>query len=142
LGAEVLATEVLTPTIDRASYFSCAEPCGNLFLDPDTGLRLRRTPPRKSPEYVFAPELIDLVRKRPDALTLVFDQSLRRGSERLQVGEKLRHLRYHEVFGLAYVSHACFVMVGQDRELMDPASQRLSSESKLPQGRLQRIGYA
>jgi hypothetical protein len=54
---------------------------------------------------------MDLVEMRPDALTLVFDQGLRRGFERPQVEDKLRYLRDYEVFGFAYVSHACFVVV-------------------------------
>jgi hypothetical protein len=142
LGAEIVSTQVLTPATDRSSYFSCAQFCKNLFLDPDTGLRLQRTSLERSPAYIFASGLINLVEMRPDALTLVFDQSLRRGFERPQVEEKLRYLRDHEVFGFAYVSHACFVVVGRDQDLVARASQRLISESKLPEERLLRIGRA
>lgn len=141
LGAEVVSTEVLTPATDRSSYFSCAEPCGNLLLDPDTGLRLQSARPGKAPAYVFAPELISLVERRPDALTLVFDQSFSYGSGRLEVADKLRHLHRREVFGFAYVSHACFVVVGQDQALVDRASRQLTSESKLPGERLLRVSH-
>jgi hypothetical protein len=47
--------------------------------------RISKTPSLVSPEYVFAPELIDLAKMRPDALTPTFNQSHRRRSERLQV---------------------------------------------------------
>ncbi len=142
LGTEVVSTEVLTPATDRSSYFSCAQFCKNLFLDPDTGLRLQRTPLERSSAYIFASELMELVEMRPDALTLVFDRSLRRGFERPQAEEKLRYLRDHGVFAFAYVSHACFVVVGRDQGLVARASQRLIGESKLPEERLLRIGRA
>ena len=136
-----MSREVLTPAPDRSSYFACAEPCGNLLLDPDTGVRLQSVRPGKAPAYVFAPELISLVKWRPDALTLVFDQSFSYGAGRLEVAEKLRHLHCHEVFGFAYVSHACFLVVGQDQALVDRTSRQLTSESKLPGERLLRIGH-
>ncbi len=141
LGAEVVSTEVLTAATDRSSYFSRAEPCRNLFLDPDTGLRLQSVRPGRAPAYLFAPELVSLVRRRPDALTLVFDQSFSYVSGRLEVEDKLCHLHRHEVFGFAYVSHACFVVVGQDQALVDRAFQQLASASKLPVERLLRIGH-
>jgi hypothetical protein len=140
LDAEIVSTEVLTSATDRSSYFSCAEPFGNLLLDPDTGLRLQRTRPGKAPAYMFAPELISLVERRPDALNLVFDQSFSYGSGHLKVKDKLRHLHRHEVFGFAYVSHACFVVVSQDQALVDRAYRQLASESKLPGERLLRVG--
>ena len=43
LGAKVISTDVLTLASDRSAYFSCARSCGNLFLDPDTGLRMHPT---------------------------------------------------------------------------------------------------
>jgi len=85
--------------------------------------------------------LVSLVKWRPDALTLVFDQSFSYGAGRLEVAEKLRHLHCHEVFGFAYVSHPCFLVVGQDQALVDRASRQLTSESKLPGERLLRIGH-
>jgi hypothetical protein len=38
LGAKVISTDVLTNNTDRSAYFSGACSCGNLFLDPDTGI--------------------------------------------------------------------------------------------------------
>jgi len=140
LDASVASTDVLTPDTKRSSYFLCVESCGNLFLDPNTGLRLRSTRSRRAPEFLFATELMGFVRQRPDALTLVFDQSVGRGSERLHAEEKLHYLRQLEVFSFAYVSHACFVVAGQDRSLVDHATRRVISESKLPNERLLHVG--
>ena len=139
LDAEVVSTDVLTTDINRPSYFSCVEACENLFLDPDTGLRLRDTRSTRAPAYLFANELMEFARSRPNALTIVFDQSVTRGSERLDVERKLRHLHQHEVFSFAYISHACFTVVGQDRHLVDRALERLISESRLPADRLLRL---
>jgi hypothetical protein len=93
----------------------------------------------KAPSYLFAAELVDLVRKRGDALTLVFDQSVRRGVEHIDMEKKLRHLQHHEVFSFAYISHACFIVVGLDYSLIDRAFDQLIGDSRLPDERLLRI---
>lgn len=81
LGATIISTEELTLTEDRSAYFSSALSCGNLFLDPDKGLCMSSK--HKEPQkYLFASELIWLTKQRPTSLTIVFDQSVRRGSER------------------------------------------------------------
>jgi hypothetical protein len=124
LGAKVVSTDVLTVDTDRLAYFSCASSCGHLFLDPDTGLRMLSTRGVRAPEYIFASELVRLCEERPGSLTLVFDQSVGRGSEHLHLEGKIRELRRHRVFGSAYVSHACFVIAGQDRALVERARRR------------------
>ncbi len=132
LGAKVVSTEVLTLDTDRLAYFSCAASCGNLFLDPDTGLRMRSTRGVRAPEYLFASELVRISEQRPKSLTLVFDQSVGRGSEQLHLEGKLRDLRHHGVFGTAFVSHVCFVIAGRDRGLVERARSHIVTESKLP----------
>ena len=54
-------------------------------------------------------------------MTVVFDQSVGRGSEKLHLERKLRELRHHSVYGFAYVSHACFMFVSKDRSLVERA---------------------
>ena len=77
LGAKVICAEVLARDVNRVAYLSCAGKCGNLFLDPDTGLRLRETDCRKPKAgYLFLEELVRLSKQRSHSLTLVFDQSL------------------------------------------------------------------
>src|SRR2546429_1762795 len=99
LSAKIVSTEVLTLDTERAAYFSCGLSCGHLFLDPDTGLRMRPTRGVRAPEFLFASEVVYLAERRPDSLTLVFDQSVGRGSERLHLERKVRELRHHGVFG-------------------------------------------
>jgi hypothetical protein len=135
LAVTVVSREVLTVDTDRLAYLAPASSCAHLFLDPDTGLRMRPTRGVRAPEYLFASELVRLAEKRPASLTVVFDQSVRRGSERLHLEGKLRELRHHDVYGFAYVSHACFLVVGMDRQQVEVARSRIIAESRLPDHR-------
>jgi hypothetical protein len=135
LGARMICTEVLTPTTDRGSYLSCASKCGNLFLDPDTGLSLRDTRLRSpKTKYLFAREFVQLIEQRPNALTLVFDQSLPRGKEHASMEHKLEELQ-GGVHCFAYMSHACFILGSGDEGLVRRAFKRVISESRLPETR-------
>jgi hypothetical protein len=136
LEAKIVSTEVLRLDTDRSAYFACTASCGHLFLDPNTGLRMRTTRGADAPQYVFAAELQRLVKERPDSLTVVFDQSVGRGSERTHLEAKLQQLREQGVFGFAYASHACFVVTGRDRALIDRARARVIAESRLPESRI------
>lgn len=135
LDARIISTQVLTATTNRESYLSCASRTGNLFLDPDTGLRLSPTNGLRAPEYLFSDELVRITLCRPKALTLVFDQSLPRGKERGALEHKLMKLLTHGVHCFAYVSHACFVVAGHDRALIECALNHIILESKLPANR-------
>jgi len=136
LGAKIISTEVLKPETDRIAYFECALLCNHLFLDPDTGLRMRSTRGKRGPLFVFASDLIRLSMRRPDSLTLVFDQSLSRGLEReVSLSAKLDELRRDGVFGFAYVSHACFILTSQNRSLLVQAREDFIKKSGLPEKR-------
>jgi hypothetical protein len=135
LGVTVVSRDVLTVDTDRTAYLAPASSCGHLFVDPDTGLRMRPTRGVRAPEYLFARELVRLADQRPAYLTIVFDQSVGRGSERLHLERKLRDLRHHDLYGFAYVSHACFLVACKDRGLVEGARSRIISESLLPEGR-------
>jgi hypothetical protein len=137
LKARLISCEVLGET-DRSSYFTCCKQAGNLFLDPDTGLRLRPLTAARSVEYLFASEVIELAKARPDALTLVFDQSVARGKERGQIEKKLSYFSEHGLDAFAYISHACFVVVGQAEGPVDRAYSRIRDESRLPDHRFAR----
>jgi hypothetical protein len=83
LGVPLLSSDVLETGTNRETYFASARSCqGNLFLDPDTGLRLEVGRAKNHPSYLFGSEVISIVSERPKSLTLVFDQSLARGRER------------------------------------------------------------
>lgn len=136
IGAKVVSTEVLAQDTDRSAYLSCAASCFHLFLDPDTGLLMRPTTSRSAVHYLFASELQWLTERRPDALTIVFDQSIVRGQERGCLETKLRRLRDQGVLAFAYISHACFLIAGRERLLVEQARRGILTESRLPPDRI------
>ncbi len=133
LGARIICTQVLTTSTDRESYLAGAANCGNVFLDPDTGFSLAERRPKE--KYLFKDELIHLATQRPQSLTLVFDQSLARGSERKDMEHKLSELQSYEISCFAYISHAAFVVCSSDAELIDQAVKRVIAMSRLPERR-------
>lgn len=138
LGTRILSREVFIAGVDRDAYLAPARDCReHVFLDPDTGIRLRPTRGTKAPQYIFGPELVAIAGARPGRLTLVFDQALPRGAERQrrQLQDKLSALAAQGVHGVAYVSHACFVLVGQDGTAVARAFEMVMKESRLPRSR-------
>jgi hypothetical protein len=139
LGTRVLSCDVFTLEVDRDIYLAPARDCDDhVFLDPDTGIRLDRVGGKKAPAYVFGAELLAIASARPGRLTLVFDQSLARGAERQQLKGKLDTFARGGIHGVAYVSHACFVLVGTDSSLVETAFENLKRESRLPDSRFLR----
>ena len=84
LGVQVVSPTRLTASTNRARHLAALAHHRHIFLDPDTGIKLR--PPKRSDavKYVLAPELISLCRESPERLLLVFDQSVPRGA-RVQI---------------------------------------------------------
>ncbi len=142
LGADLVSAEELTPRTDRAAYFSSCRNAGNLFLDPDTGIRLEPRRDSKSINYIFGPELIALSRARPERLLLVFDQSYSRGNQEPQIQEKLAFFASYNVYGFAYCSHAPFLVLSAKAELIARAHDNLLEISGLPSSRLVTLGAA
>ena len=142
LGVRVISTEVLKPDTDRSAYFSCARSCGNLFLDPITGLRIEETTRRKIANYLLGSDVALLMRERQNHLLLVFDQSLPNGKDefrRQQLSKKLRALaEQHKVSAFAYLSHACFIIAGREN-LLEEARKHLIAESRLPESRFLQV---
>lgn len=133
LGVPLLSRDVLTQTTDRASYFRSAHSCAqHLFLDPDTGVTLHGVNGAKAPRYLFGSELVSIAEARPRFLTLVFDQSLPRGRELPELERKLSNLAAQGLHGVAYISHACFLLVGRDAGLTQAAFRHLREQSRLP----------
>ena len=136
LGVPLLSRDILKAETDRESYFARARTCAHhLFLDPDTGLRLTINRAKNAPSYLFGSEIISIVRERPTLLTLVFDQSLARGRERERLAGKLTYLYNHGIASFAYVSHACFILMGTNKELVKEALELIQCESGLPTSR-------
>jgi len=139
LGTPLLSNEVLTTQTDRVKYFSSCLTAGNLFLDPDTGVCLKAWRGAKSVNYVYAEELIGWCSARPNALTLVFDQSYSRGSTKDDMHRKLAYLAQQDIYGFAYASHATFLLLSADCELVESAREKLLDLSGLPASRLVRL---
>ena len=135
LGARIISKEVLSLESKREDYFAPAAFAGNIFMDPDTGLRLQDTRSVRAPEFLFMSDLLRGFEPRPNKLTLVFDQSVGRGSEREHLERKIAALRQQDLFGTAYVSHACFLLVSKDRSIIEEARRHMIQESRLPESR-------
>lgn len=136
LGVPLLSTEAIGGKRGRETFRNQAKECQtHLFLDPDTGLRM--PPGRATPKHVTTKELAEIAEARPDKLTLVFDQSLdRRLKVREHLEKKLACLKKQGIHGVAYESHACFVLVSASRDILDNAERTLLRESRLPPDRL------
>ena len=165
LGVPLVSKEVLSQRYSRDVFLSHAKSCSaHLFLDPDTGLRM--PPGSATKRHVTGQELVCIAKKRPDKLTLVFDQSFSRSSPRheqpneklpeacpdgmdaaLDKGRSLRRQQLkrklswlaepgRDVHGVAYESHACFVLVSASKYVLDDAVGTLLRESRLPPDRL------
>ena len=136
LGVPVISGDVLNPETQRVSYFTVARDCKtHLFLDPDTGLRFRRTNRKKLHFYLLGEELVRIAQSQQGALTLVFDKSVARGNEQQDVDAKLRVLTAAGLYGGAYLSQACFILVGRDGALAKQAFRILRNNSGLPSNR-------
>jgi len=139
LGTPIVSKEVLTSRVDRYAYFApVRDSKEHVFLDPDVGIRLHATKGMKAPQYIFSRELVDIAKACPERLLLVYDQSLARGAERQQLQNKLSALAAEGVYGGAYVSHACFVLLGTDRLIVADALESLERESGSPAERFLR----
>jgi hypothetical protein len=136
LGLSLVSTEVLVQQSDRLKYLAACGSFRSIFLDPDTGVRLHRRQARRSPEFIFADELIDITRSRLNGLVLVFDQSVARGNERQQIRTKLDHFTRHDVGGIGYISQAPFLVLGKSTDLIEQAYSQLLKASALPKDRL------
>lgn len=135
----LLSNEVLRPGANREEYLRPAqEHAGHLFLDPDTGVLLK---PRKdqedSPMHVFGDELLAIVHapRRHCYLTLVYDQSFQRGEDKsLALRAKLAYFGGQRLSGAAYASHACFILLAANQDLLRGAVETL--KDWLPEDRL------
>lgn len=145
LETPLLSVDVLTPQTNRAEYFSSCGSAGtgNLFLDPETGVRLEPCRGKNSENYVFGPELSEWCKRRPESLTLIFDQSYSRTFKKeTLLKEKLRYFAGNQISGFAYDSHATFFLLGANGTLVESARGRLLEVSGLPSNRLVRLATA
>lgn len=140
LGVPLVSRVRLAPDMDpKACFEACSGVGRNLFLDPDTGLKIRPKgqSTRRHPQYLYTDELAAMAKARPHRLTMTFDQSLSRARDaKIQIKEKLRALQKEGLVGFAYVSHVAFIIVGCDAALVKRARKALLRRSRLPEDRI------
>lgn len=127
IGAALVSHDRLTPGTNRDTFFRSSRHVTNLFLDADTGLRAKATG-KKAPCYVMYSELTGLVLARPQHLTLVYDQSIKRAKNeevRAQLKGKLDALRSDGVLGFYYVSHAPMLVATGAQQTLNSARARI-----------------
>lgn len=110
-----------------------------LFLDPDTGIKERR-----SAQHVSFDQIADEAKRYQ--VVFAFDQSFRRQAQaqvRSEVLRKLAEIRSRDCHGMYYESHARFFFVAKQRDVLEglrrhflclglPAFRLLMSEEKAP----------
>jgi hypothetical protein len=139
LGVPLASRTRLTPEVDRCLYFERARRATHIFVDPNTGLKLKEISGKRAPDYLFASELIWLAKHQPDHLVMVFDQSLGRATAKMQrasLQKKLRHLQTRGVYCFAYYSHACFVVAGCSKAIVNRARSCMLQKCRIPKHRL------
>jgi hypothetical protein len=62
----------------------------------------------------------------------IFRVGVARGREHEQLAEKIAFLYNYNVASVAYVSHACFILMGTDKGLVKKALELIQCESGLP----------
>ena len=129
LGVRLVSQERLLHISDRNAYLNVCRQGTHLFLDPDTGLGLGKG---VDPAYLYIDELVHLARASPSFLTMTFDQSVPRGKEKAQVERKLEYLLSKGISGVAYVSHAAFILVSKTEALVAAARETIMRQSGLP----------
>lgn len=120
---------------------------GNLFLDPDTGLRLTNTMPRRSVDntprkHLNVKELIAVAEspKRKRNLVLVYDHAISRdyttkGTPVEQVTDKLCRIRDGNVHAVAYIAYhqrISFIWASKECDIVSEATRRIVEASRLP----------
>ena len=136
LGGTVLTTEVVDDATNRTTYFSAATSAGDVFIDPNTGVPERRLGPRDLPKYVQIGELCEIVSRRPNQLTVVYDQSIANGANAAEVeARKLAKLSESDVVGFAYAAPVSFLILSADQGVIDRA-RALIQASDIPMWRL------
>lgn len=143
VGVKLLSNTSIEFLTHRDIFVKQAESWAeHLFLDPTTGLFIPdrgQNPSRNRATYLMGDELVRIADARPHKLTLVFDQSISLGKSnmrRRRAKEKLAWLRQHGIGGLTYHSHANFILVSADRNMIQKARKTLLENSRLPECRL------
>jgi hypothetical protein len=138
LSVSVVSRNASTLSDDRVKHLSSLAHHRHIFLDPDTGIRIRPFKGARSIKYAFGPELVALCKQDRERLLLVFDQSVPNGIpdvKREYIARKLEYFCQEGISGFAYISHTCFVVLSGSESTCEAARAHLLA-SHLPQSRL------
>ena len=125
IGARLCGKTSAATVASRTEAMASSKTAEHLFLDPDTGVKLVPMPKTPSSAHLYGAEVIDLVNARPAFLTAVYDQSLLRADRPPQLSTKLRWFGEVEISGFAYESHASFLFLSRDQDLLQRSRSAL-----------------
>jgi hypothetical protein len=141
LHVRIVSKAKVTATTDRNKYFAESANHRHIFIDPDTGISIKKHYGKNSPYYVFGPELVSLCMQNPERLLLVFDQSIQRGkADQVEesIERKLTYFIEQNIFCFAYKSHACFMVLSLSSSVCKKAYDNLL-DTNLPNSKLTRF---
>lgn len=119
--------------LDRKLFVQVCQKAPNLLLDPDTGICSPRA--RPSACHLSPDEVEAIVAARRDKLTVVYDKSFaRRRTVDDQLTDKLRDFKQRGLHGFAYRSHAHFIFLSRDRNIIRRARDLLI-DARMPECR-------
>jgi len=144
LGVEVIQRETLPNRCPqdpvRVEYFQVAlnDLSRDIFLDPDTGLRIGDPPRRRRfDEYLFASELSEILCPRESRrVAIIYDQSIARGNEVGYMQQKVSDLYELGLFALAYCAQVAMVAVSRCDERIHQLHQAVTQLAYLPGDRV------
>lgn len=144
VGVQIIQDTIVPNTAERSGYFQVLGHSGHegrdVFLDPDTGLRLGPRPKRRRfDEYLFGRELLEFILPIGSSrVAVVYDQSIARGSEAEEYAVlKMQVLRGMGLSAFAYCAQVAMVVVSRDSARITALHQHAQGLPHLPQDRIQ-----
>jgi hypothetical protein len=140
IGVDVVQREIIPNRRDRSDYFQALADGGiiarNVFLDPDTGLRVGCRPKgRRFDEYLFDHELNHILQDS-DRVAVIYDHSIARGAEVEFAEQKLRALCAKNYSAFAYCAQVAMVVVSRSRNKISAIYHHATLLSHLPPHRI------
>lgn len=139
LQVRLISRKMIDSDTDRFAYFNSISGNENVLLDPNIGLKFNSFRKISKPDYIYLDELKTIVNRQQSFLTMVFDQSLARRKEHTQLTTKLEILRSNGIEGFAYVSHASFLFLSADKNILESAYLEIMRQLNLPISRLLKL---
>ena len=136
MGGTIISESILTNNTNRGRYFNKATLGANhIFIDPDKGIRIDERKNREKYKYIYCSEIVAIANRKPNNIILIFDQSVNRNNVVKDIKNKLKALKKKGIAGKAYISHANFIILSCNKEILDKAMSNIFSNSRLPKKR-------